>query len=190
MNKKIIRLITVILSILLLVSLTNFSMAEVSEKDAIDISPKPKPIIHKNIFNLPKEAPHDYYTEQFWVNNSRSFLIVPTKLEWLNIYIIDKIDEKDPSKYSDSIITLSDNRTGTRYGRSRIITIIHLQKEKVIFSTSDTQYTDSEIGQKSPSWVLPSEEMKVMGPKFFETILEYTIKFIEASEKYKKHHAI
>ena len=110
---------------------------------------------HNAYLLLPKEAPLDYYSKK---DMKRWYPDSITKVNgWVRLWVMLKIDRRNPDYFSDILIFITDDRTGKKYGKARIIAAQHRRRigyegrEKTIFCAHDKSYLDS-TAEEVPDW--------------------------------------
>ena len=100
-------------------------------------------------FILPKEAPLDYYGQEFEDHFETNGVIynevIPTSLPWLYIRLTKKPNPQKFDEYVENVILLLDTRNGLIDRKARIIMVIHESTEKLLFVALDTRYTKPNL---------------------------------------------
>jgi len=140
---------------------------------------KRKSYDYRSYLLLPKEAPLNYYSKK----HMRKWHTDPiTKVNgWIRLWILLKPDAKNSDYFSDIIIFVTDDRTGKKYGRARIIAAQHRKRivgenrEKTIFCVHDKSYLDS-INEEKPNWRIIETQNSYTCKDAMEQIIETVLR--------------
>ena len=114
-------------------------------------------------FVLPKEAPLDYYGQEFETHFSTRGVIynevIPTALPWLYIRVTKKPNPEKFEDYVENVILLLDTRKGLEDRKARIVMVIHENTEQLLFVALDTKYTKATLDvDNNTNWKVVTDD--------------------------------
>lgn len=130
-------------------------------------------------FVLPTEVPLNYYSK---IDMKKWYPKSITQINgWVRLWLIVKIDTKNPNYFSDILIFVTDDRTGKKYGKARIIATQHRKRigiqgdEETIFCAHDKSYLDS-TKEETPDWRIIETEDSYTCQDAVEQIIESVVR--------------